>query len=70
MKRREVLSKLAAEAKRKGQPFRTVELKRHTGVIVGAVHSTLKRHAEIEDDAARKFFDQFAAVLGKGWWRK
>jgi len=29
----------------------------------------LDRHNEIDDVNARKFFDQFTAEPGKGWWR-
>lgn len=69
MKRAAVLKKIRAEAKRQGKEFSTVELGQHTGVVVGATRSTLGRHNEIDDVTARKFFDQFAAELGKGWWR-
>ena len=69
MKRTAVLKKIKAEAKRQGKTYETVELSRHTGVIVDGFRSTLKRHNEIDDVTAGKFFDQFAQVLGKGWWR-
>lgn len=69
MKRTEILKKLKAEAKRQGVTFETEELSRHTGVTVGGLRSTLGRHREIDDVTARLFFDQFADVLGKGWWR-
>lgn len=69
MKRTAVLKKIKAEAKRQGHDFETVELTNHTGIIVGGLRSTLGRHNEIDDVTARKFFDQFADVLGKGWWR-
>lgn len=69
MKRTAVLKKLKDEAKRQGVTFEVVEQTRHTGVIVGSTRSLLKRHREIDDTTARKFFDQFASELGKGWWR-
>lgn len=69
MKRVAVIKKIKAEAKRQGKSFEEVELTNHTGVIVGGHRSTLGRHKEIDDLTARKFFDQFADVLGKGWWR-
>lgn len=69
MKRNAVIGKLKAEAKRQGVAFDVNELTRHTGITVGGVASTLKRHGEIDDVTAHKFFDQFADVLGKGWWR-
>jgi hypothetical protein len=69
VKRGVVLRKIKAEAKRQGKSFDTVELTNHTGVIVDGFRSTLGRHNEIDDVTARKFFDQFAEVFGKGWWR-
>lgn len=69
MKRAAVLKKIKAEAKRQKTTFEIVELTNHTGVIVGGHRSTLGRHAEIDDTTAKKFFEQFAPVLGKGWWR-
>jgi len=69
MKRTAVLKKIKVAARKAGVEYGTVELTNHTGVIVGSVRSTLGRHAEIDDVTARKFFDQFQEVLGKGWWR-
>lgn len=69
MKRRAVISKLRAEAKRRGKTFAVVELTNHTGIVVDGHRSTLSRQTEIDETTARKFFDQFAGVLGKGWWR-
>jgi len=69
MKRTAVIKKIKAEAKRQGKDFEIVELSNHSGIIVGGFRSTLGRHREIDDVTARKFFDQFADVLGKGWWR-
>ena len=69
MKRRDVLRRVKAEAKRRGLDYREIELTNHTGIIVVGTRSTLGRHAEIDDVTARKFFDQFAGEFGKGWWR-
>lgn len=69
MKRTEVLRWLRRAARAAEVSFEVVELTNHTGVVVGGVRSTLGRHTEIDDLTARKFFDQYAAVLGKGWWR-
>lgn len=69
MKRRAVLKKIEAEAKRRGIQFGTEELTRHTAVKVGGTSRTLGRHSEVDDLTARKFFDQFADEFGKGWWR-
>ena len=69
VKRTEVLKRLRKQAKAQGLSYSEVELTNHTGVIVGGLRSTLGRHSEVDDVTARKFFDQFAPVLGKGWWR-
>jgi hypothetical protein len=70
MKRTAVLKKLKQAAKAAGKDFSVIELRNHTGITVGSTRSTLGRHSEIDDVTARKFFDQFARELGKGWWRK
>ncbi|KAB1950026.1 ribonuclease PH [Brevibacterium linens] len=70
MKRTAVLKKLKQAAKAAGKDFSLTELTNHTGVTVGQTRSTLGRHSEIDDVTARKFFDQYAKELGKGWWRK
>lgn len=70
MKRTAVMKKLKQAAKAAGKEFSVSELRNHTGVTVGSTRSTLGRHSEIDDVTARKFFDQFAKELGKGWWRK
>ncbi|WP_308160868.1 ribonuclease PH [Cellulomonas sp. GbtcB1] len=69
MRRTAVLRRVRRAARDAGVPYEVVELTNHTGVVVGGVRSTLGRHSEIDDVTARKFFDQFASVLGKGWWR-
>ncbi len=70
VKRNAVIKKLRAEARRLGLPFEEIRLKRHDAFRVGTTTRTLGRHKEIDDVTARKFFDQFASELGKGWWRK
>jgi hypothetical protein len=69
MKRRDVLRKLKTAANRAGLGYDETELTNHTGVTIDGYRSTLGRHNEIDDVTARKFWDQFADVLGKGWWR-
>ena len=64
-----MIKKLRTAAKKAGVDFEEVELTKHTGFIVGGKRSTLARHSEIDDVTVGKFFDQFAEVLGKGWWR-
>ena len=69
LKRSAVLRRVRRAARDAGVSFEVVELTNHTGVVVGGVRSTLGRHTEIDDVTARRFFDQLAQVLGKGWWR-
>lgn len=70
MKRTAVIKKLRKAAKDHGLDYAEVELKKHTAIQIGGTSRTLGRHAEIDDVTARKFFDQFADMLGgKGWWR-
>ena len=69
MKRYAVIKKLRDEARRRGLEFEQIPLKRHDAFRVGETTKTLGRHREIDDLAAREFFDQFQAELGKGWWR-
>ncbi|MFI5060331.1 MAG: hypothetical protein ACHP7F_02710 [Actinomycetales bacterium] len=70
MKRRDVIKKLRAQAKASGLGYTEYELTNHTGIRIGGTASTLARHTEIDDLTSSKFFDQFAAEFGKGWWRK
>lgn len=69
MKRNAVIKKLKAEAKRRGLEFEEIALSRHDAYRVGSTTRTLGRHREIDDVAVKKFFDQYAQELGKGWWR-
>lgn len=69
MKRYAVIKKLRNEARRQGLEFEAIALTKHDAYRVGNTTRTLGRHREIDDLAARKFFDQYQAELGKGWWR-
>ena len=69
MKRYAVIKKLRNEARRQGLEFEEIALTKHDAYRVGNTTRTLGRHREIDDLAARKFFDQFQTELGKGWWR-
>jgi len=69
MKRKAVLKKIRDQAKEAGLEYAETELTNHTGITVGRTRSTLGRHSEIDDLTARKFFEQFSAEFGKGWWR-
>lgn len=69
MRRNAGIKKLKAEAKRRGLEFEEIALSRHDAYRVGSTTRTLGRHREIDDVTVKKFFDQYAQELGKGWWR-
>ncbi|MDR3361103.1 MAG: hypothetical protein LBO20_10800 [Bifidobacteriaceae bacterium] len=65
-----MVKKLKQAAKASGLEFSVKELARHTSFTVGSSAHTLGRHAEIDEDTAHAFWDQFGDVLGgNGWWR-
>ncbi|MDK4273743.1 ribonuclease PH [Corynebacterium pseudodiphtheriticum] len=49
--------------------FEEIALSRHDAYRVGSTTRTSGRHREIEDVTVKKFFDQYAQELAKGWWR-
>lgn len=69
MKRTAVIKKLKNAAKQNGLEFKEISLTRHDAYQVGDTTRTLGRHREIDDVTVKKFFDQYADELGKGWWR-
>jgi len=69
VRRRQVLGKVKRAARSAGLQYSEVELKRHTGVVVGGLRVTISRTTEINEGTAEAFWKQFDAVLGKGWWR-
>ena len=69
VKRVKVIKRLRKASKAAGVEFEIAGLTNHTGIVVGGKRSTLARHAEIDDGAARKLVDQYAEILGKGWCR-
>lgn len=66
MRQREVIERLRAEARRRDLEFEITQLTRHVAVRVGGTTKTLGRHREVDEVTARRFWDQFAEVLGKG----
>lgn len=70
MKRSAVLKKLKKAAREQGLEFSIRELTNHSVIQIGGTARTLKRHSEIDDLTARKYFAQFQGELGQGWWRK
>ncbi len=71
MKRGDVIKAIKKEAKRQGVEFEQYELKRHTGIKVGATSTTISRSSsDMPDLFAETIFKQLEPALGKGWWRK
>lgn len=70
MKRAAVLKKIKRAAKTAGVDYLEVEQTRHTGLIVGDVHTTLARHGEVTEGTAEALYRQLQPALGKGWWRR
>ena len=70
MKRTAVLKKIRQAAKAAGVEYREFELKRHTGLHVGQVRTTIGRHNEIKEGDAQALYKQLEPALGKGWWKK
>ena len=69
VKRTQVIRIVRQAANRADLNFRVVELKRHTGIVVGDRRSTLGRHSEVDVITVKKFFKQYEGVLGEGWWK-
>lgn len=71
MKRDKVIKKLKDEARRQGKSFQIVELKKHTGIVIGTIRSVLSRSSsDFPDQSAHAFWDQFADELGGKGWRR
>ena len=71
MKRREVVKRIAAEAKRQGV---TWELARqganHAVYTLDDAMIPIPRHRELGEGLVVDIFKECQDVLGKGWWRQ
>lgn len=71
MKRRDVVKKIAAEAKRQGVDWTlTREGANHTVYSLNSLVIPIPRHTELGENFAVDIFKECQDVLGKGWWRK
>ncbi|MEV0066913.1 MULTISPECIES: hypothetical protein [unclassified Amycolatopsis] len=71
MKRREVIKKIAAAAKKQGTEWVLVrEGANHTVYALDGVVIPIPRHTELGEVFAVDIFKECEGILGKGWWRK
>jgi hypothetical protein len=71
VKRRDVIRKIAAEAKRQSVDWTILrEGGSHTVYSLGGVMVPVARHTEIDEQLARKMFRECEPMLGEGWWRQ
>lgn len=71
MKRREVIKKIAAAAKKQGAEWILArEGANHTVYTLNGVVVPVPRHNELGEIFAVDIFKECEGILGKGWWRK
>jgi hypothetical protein len=70
VKRREVIKRIASEAKTKGVAWKQDrEGANHTVYTLAGLQVPIPRHNEIHDRLAERIFKECEPKLGKGWWR-
>ncbi|WP_328605137.1 hypothetical protein OG943_34660 [Amycolatopsis sp. NBC_00345] len=71
MKRREVIKKIATEAKKQEAEWGLArEGANHTVYTLNGVMVPIPRHNELGEIFAIDIFRECEDVLGKGWWKK
>ncbi len=71
MKRRDLVKRIAAEAKRQGVTWMiTREGANHSVYMLNDAMIPIPRHNELGEVLAVEIFKECQDVLGKGWWRK
>lgn len=71
MKRRDVVKKIAAEAKRQGVEWTVSrEGANHTVYSLDGSMIPIPRHTELGETFAVDIFKECQDVLGRGWWRQ
>lgn len=71
MKRRQLIRKIAAEAKRQDVEWAlSREGANHSVYLLGGVMIPIPRHSELGENLAVDIFKECQDVLGKGWWRQ
>jgi hypothetical protein len=70
VKRRDIIRRIAAEAKRLGLDWQLVrEGANHSVYVLDGVMIPIPRHRELGENLAVDIFKECQDVLGKGWWR-
>ncbi|MGH8574397.1 MAG: hypothetical protein ACREX8_17735 [Gammaproteobacteria bacterium] len=70
MKTRDVIRKIAQEAKRHGIEWAVArEGANHTIYSLDGLMIPIVRHRETDERLARKVFEECETKLGKGWWQ-
>jgi hypothetical protein len=70
MKRRDLINRISAEAKRQGITWDLDEEGAdHSKYRLGAKMIPVPRHREIGDMTTRRILNEAAEVLGERWWR-
>lgn len=71
VKRRALVKKIAAEAKRQGVTWTlSREGANHTIYTLNGTVIPVPRHVELGENLALDVFKECQDVLGKGWWKK
>jgi hypothetical protein len=71
VKRRDLVEKIAAQAKRSGAKWEFMrEGANHTVYVLNGVMIPVPRHNELGEELAVDTFKECQDALGKGWWRK
>jgi hypothetical protein len=71
VKRREVIKKIAAAAKKQGAKWILArEGANHTVYTLDGVAVPIPRHNELGEIFSIDLFKECEGVLGKGWWKK
>ncbi|HEU4399856.1 MAG TPA: hypothetical protein VFU54_18695 [Actinomycetota bacterium] len=69
MKRRDLIRKLAEEAKRRGVEWKVHrEGANHTIYLLGGTRIPIPRHTEVGERLAQAIFAQAEGELGRRWW--
>jgi hypothetical protein len=70
VKRRDLIKRIAAEAKRQGVEWRRLrEGANHSIYALAGEVIPVPRHTELGETFAVEIFKECQGVLGKGWWR-
>ncbi|HEY2060683.1 MAG TPA: hypothetical protein VGH57_20105 [Amycolatopsis sp.] len=71
MKRREVIKKIAARARKHGAEWSLArEGANHTVYTLNGVLVPIPRHTELGEVFTVDIFKECEGVLGKGWWKQ